>query len=72
VFDPFAAADADADGSITLEELDAVPAAGGIVSPVEGETPPETLADVVYVLALPRITRVQGGSACEYELRDRR
>jgi len=71
-FDPFASADADADGDVTLAELDAVPALDGTVSPVEGEAPPETLADVVYGLSLPRVTRVQGSGSCKYELRGRR
>jgi hypothetical protein len=73
-FDRYAAADADADGRITLEELAEVeiPAddlgEGGAAAALEMPT----LADLVYTTLLPRIARFAGGGACDAELRDRR
>jgi hypothetical protein len=72
VFEPFASADADQDGSIDLTELESVAVDVEVASPPEGQAQPETLADLVYVYSLPRITRMLGSGACEYELRERR
>jgi hypothetical protein len=75
-FDLYASADADADGLVTLEELDQVDAppdaATEVVEMNEGEfPPPETLADLLYDFLLPRVTRIKDGPACSSEDRDR-
>lgn len=79
--DPFAAADVDADGEVTLEELALVAAPSqeewvkveeGGEDPFAEEGEPETLADLVYVYNLPRVPRVGGGGPCQASLRDRR
>lgn len=72
VFDPFAQADADANGAVDLAELEAFPISLSVEAPPDGQEQPETLADLVYDYSLPRISRVAGGGACEYELRNRR
>jgi hypothetical protein len=79
-FDGYAAADEDQDGELTLEELAAVDApadvqsdgTGGAGGGSQGPPPIVTLADLVYVELLPRVTRVHGGGACEAEARGRR
>lgn len=71
-FEPFAAADANQDGSIELAELETVTVDVEVASPPEGQEQPETLADLVYTYSLPRITRMAGSGPCEYELRERR
>jgi hypothetical protein len=68
-FDLYASADTDADGIVTLEELDQVEAppdaAAEVVAMNEGEfPPPETLADLLYDFLLPRVTRIKDGPAC--------
>ncbi len=75
-FGLLAAADTDADGAVTLDELALAPAppdVAAFVDPPEGAEPlepPASLADLVYVHLLPRIVRVDGSLACEMELRD--
>ena len=71
-FDAYAAADADSDGIITLDELTEVAAptddpwpddAGG-GGPGAASERPDTLGELVYSFLLPRITRLRGGGAC--------
>ena len=65
---------------LTLEELAAVDAptdvqsdgSGGTGGGSQGSEPIVTLADLMYVELLPRVTRVRGGGACEAEVRGRR
>ena len=71
-FDLFAAADADGNAWITLQELAMVDAPAD-AAPAEvdenGEAipPPESLADFLYRFSLPRVTRIQGGGPCRVE-----
>ena len=77
-FDRVAGADADGDGSVTLVELSVVDAppeldVEALKSEYPIDTPPPddvlpTMADLVYLLLLPRIGRFAGGGACEAEL----
>ncbi len=70
-FDHLAAADADGDGVVTIEELTKVPLAdAGIdVTGVEGAEEWKTLGDVFYDGLFPRIVRVGSGTVCEINLR---
>ncbi len=82
VFDEYAAADADDDGEITLDELAAVPIARArfVDNPDDDDQddePPPLLAPedlhlamLVYEYLLPRVTRLDGGGACDAELDD--
>jgi hypothetical protein len=81
VFDRLAAADANADGAIDLEELALapmppellpVPEPPGEPDPEEPFVQPESLGDLIYEVLLPRVTRVEGAGPCETELRQRR
>lgn len=77
-FAPFDAADANGDDEITMEELSAAVAPPGsdrIDTSIERDeddpfTPPETLADLVYEVNLPRVSRVADGGACRTNLRN--
>jgi hypothetical protein len=68
-FDAFASADVDADDRVTLEELGEVPA------PSSGETDEladdTTLAELVYLKLLPRLSRMAGAGPCETEILSR-
>lgn len=66
-FDPIAAADADGDGAVTLEELDKVPmASSGIdLSGVEGSDRVKTLGDFVYDGLFPQVIRVGEKGSCK-------
>ena len=75
-FDALAESDADADGVITLEELDKV--AAPVVpdmGPSEGGSAPgtesPTLADLLYDTLVPRMARPAGSGLCEFELDNR-
>jgi hypothetical protein len=78
VFDRYASADADADGTITLEELDRVPVPPEVL-PIpeppggadEGDDipEPESLGDYVVLVLLPRVVRVAGSGPCRTEAR---
>lgn len=76
-FDWYAAVDADGDGSITLEELDAVPVPPEVLPIPEppggdddqGDPPPEpeTLGDYVVEVLLARVSRVADAGPCRTE-----
>ncbi|NUP05561.1 MAG: hypothetical protein HOW73_05825 [Polyangiaceae bacterium] len=76
-FNRFAGADADMDGDITFEELALVdaPPSDDWIDDFEGfdedepAVAPVTLADLVYLFSLPRVTRMSGGGACTTEKR---
>lgn len=76
-FESIALADADGDGMTTLEELALVPAPPQPPPEEEelddDEEPIEivTMADLVYVRLLPRVTRGLGSAACDAERRGR-
>jgi hypothetical protein len=81
LFDRLAAADANADGAIDLEELALapmppellpVPEPPGEPDPEEPFEQPESLGDLIYEVLLPRVTRIEGAGPCETELRERR
>lgn len=76
LFEPFAAADTDSDGDLSLDELGAAaPPPTEVGFPAEDDLhpgPPASLADLVYEHALPRLSRVRGGPACSAEERGRR
>jgi hypothetical protein len=67
LFFPFATADCDGDGDITLEELDSVTAHISGASACGGSlgSAVETLADVLYDERLSRTARLAGGSDCD-------
>lgn len=70
-FAPFAEADADGDGDITLDELDAAPRPP-FALPDAGTEPPsadDTLEELVYTELLPRLLAVAGGGDCEATVR---
>lgn len=77
VFDPFAGADADGDGIVTLEELDGVmvdievPPALTDVGPGQGPgepvEPPDTLADLLYEWQVRRLGTFAGAGDCSLE-----
>jgi hypothetical protein len=75
VFDPFAAADANDDGAITLAELSEV------TIPIDPEVIPEggtsqllgrTVADLLYEVQLPRLAGLEGAGICNAEIDGRR
>lgn len=87
VFDRIAEADADGDGEVTLEELDAVEIPlDDIVDLVLEELDEDELPDVfdvsllgeqslgtlVYMILMPRIARFAGGGECRLDFIDRR
>ena len=75
-FDWYADADADADGVVTLEELDAVPVPPEVL-PIpalpgdddQGDPPPEpeTLGDYVVEVLLGRVSRIEDAGPCRTE-----
>ncbi len=72
VFDSYAAADANGDGDVSLDELTTVPPPTGAMIPGQGGAggmaptiPPKTLGDYVYDTLLSRVSRVDGGGPCE-------
>lgn len=76
VFEPFAGADADGDGEVTLIELDAVPVSvetpvttptGPTMGPFDPVEPPKTLADLVYEWQIRRVGSLAGASDCGLE-----
>lgn len=77
VFEPFAGADADGDGNVTLDELDAVtvdvevPPALTEVEPPQGPgepvDPPKTLADLLYEWQVRRLGTFAGAGDCSLE-----
>lgn len=72
-FDPFAAADADADGVITIEELDEVPltSLGVDLTAIEGAENLKTLGDYLYDVTFPRIIWVGEDGICKLRARPR-
>lgn len=80
LFDRLAAADANADGAIDLEELSLAPMPPDLLPVPEPRGPdpedpfeqPESLGDLIYEVLLPRVTRIEGAGPCETELRERR
>jgi hypothetical protein len=68
IFDPFRVADdqyGDADGDITLDELECVPWTDPLSpDPSSGTTPRSTLGARVYLDLLPALVRYRGGNDC--------
>lgn len=79
-FEPFAAADADGDGWVTLEELDEVPAnPEGLtdedyehLEDFDGLDEDASLRDYVDQVLLPKVSRLAGGGVCQARQRRRR
>jgi len=77
LFDAYAAADTDGDGWVTLEELDEVPADPDALADesyehldeFDGLEDDASLADYVYQVLLPRVSRLVGGGVCLAKLR---
>ena len=76
-FDAMAAADADANQTVTLEELRAVPAQssdedGGIINPDAGvDAGAPSIADVLYEVLVQHIVRLGDSGPCDAEGRFR-
>lgn len=78
-FGVYADADADADGNVTMGELDEADVPFGRWEEDEQDEgfddepreAPETLLEALYVWLLPRVSRIEGGGPCRAERRGR-
>lgn len=79
-FGSYALADADADGTVTMAELDEVSVPFGNWEEDQDDDEdfddepreaPETLLEALYVWLLPRVSRIEGGGPCRAEQRGR-